>query len=315
MGIFAYLGMEKNDQAIIDWEINPSNSFTIFESWGSRERMIRNKSERYYYFYIDNWRTPPRVYLMERGIKHAEILAEVKAPKKMIGECIKAQGDTTVLDKCYAIDEGLKVWLEKNVLAKTSDPALIQAIIHNKDYEDTESGLPGKDEPITNLTQTNITHVSHTIREDELAQLAQKHNFFDSRYNPAGNFDNYLIDNGDQQTVTDLRTDVIWQRQGCDITSIRHIREYIDSCNSNNYQGHHDWRLPTMEEAWSLMNPEQNDKGLYIHSCFSKNQPFIFVADKREPGGYWFADFKQGTVFWASGSIPGGFGRLCRTKK
>ena len=61
MGIFETLGLAHHPQATIDWEITPALTFTIFESWGSKERNIRSKSERYYYFYIDNWQEPPRV--------------------------------------------------------------------------------------------------------------------------------------------------------------------------------------------------------------------------------------------------------------
>lgn len=315
MGIFAYLGMADNDQATIDWEITPANSFTIFESWGSRERMIRSKNERYYYFFIDTWKSPAKVYLMERGIKHAKILAKIDAPRKMVDQCITSQGSKAGLDKCYAVDEGLKTWLKANILGSESDNSLIQAIIHNKDHEEMETGLPDRNAPHPVLSEITLASAGHKIGEDDLEDLVRRHNFFDSRYNPGGKFDNYLVDNGDRLTVTDLVTGIMWQRLGCDITSIRHIKEYLAAANKNNFAGCNDWRLPTMEEAWSLMEPSRNDKGLYLHPCFSKNQPFVFLADRRDPGGYWFADFKQGSVFWASGTIPGGFGRLCRKIK
>jgi hypothetical protein len=82
--------------------------------------------------------------------------------------------------------------------------------------------------------------------------------------------------------------------------------------NQVNFAGFNDWYLPSMAEALSLMKREENSKGVHLHPCFSKEQPFIFVAQQRDPGGYWFCDYKQGTLFWASGTIPGGFSRLCR---
>jgi hypothetical protein len=60
------------------------------------------------------------------------------------------------------------------------------------------------------------------------------------------------------------------------------------------------------------MQPELNVKGQHLHPAFSSDQPFIFVDAVRKPGGQWFVDFKQGRAYWASGTIPGGFGRLCR---
>ena len=49
MGLSAKLGFD--NKISIDWEITPADTFGIFESWGGKER-VRNKSERFYYFYI-----------------------------------------------------------------------------------------------------------------------------------------------------------------------------------------------------------------------------------------------------------------------
>lgn len=53
-------------------------------------------------------------------------------------------------------------------------------------------------------------------------------------------------------------------------------------------------------------------KGLHLHPCFSKAQPFIFVATRRKPTGYWFVDYMRGRIYWSSSTVPGGYGRLCR---
>jgi len=105
---------------------------------------------------------------------------------------------------------------------------------------------------------------------------------------------------------------LMWQRYGLDIASHRVINRRIEELNATGLAGSHDWRLPTMEEALSLLEPAMNDKGLRLHPAFSKEQPFIFVAAQRKPGGYWFVDFKHGRTFWSSGTIPGGFARLVR---
>jgi hypothetical protein len=151
------------------------------------------------------------------------------------------------------------------------------------------------------------------LTEEEVAGLAAQHNFYDSRNNPQGNFRNALVDNGDGLTVTDHASGLMWQRGGCDLTAVRNVQKYVEELNRQRFAGFADWRLPTMEEAFSLLEPRVNAKGAHLHPCFSREQPFIFLADQRKPGGYWFMDFKQGTAFWASGSIPGGFGRVCRS--
>jgi len=311
MGLFERLGITNQDgQAAIDWEITPALTFTIFESWGSKERIVRSSSERYYYFFIDNWEAPPKVCLMERGIKHVRVLAEIDAPREMIDRCIQQQGAKSGLDKCYAVDETLKEWLIKNVLE--GDGSLVRPVAVVIDQEDMDSGLPGRDDGVTPPRTVTLPSESTVVQEDDLPGIIEKYNFFDTELNPDGRFENCLVDNGDGLTVTDLVTGVVWQRQGCDITSIRNVNRYVEGLNSNGFAGHDDWRLPTVEEAWSLMEHQANEKGLFLHKAFSKKQPFIFVAAQRQPGGYWFMDYKQGRIFWASGTIPGGFGRVCR---
>jgi uncharacterized protein DUF1566 len=150
------------------------------------------------------------------------------------------------------------------------------------------------------------------INDDQIDGVIKKWNFFDSEHNPGGCFENVLVDTGDGLTVVDQKTGLMWQREGLDITSVRTMNRNIDKLNTEGFAGYQDWRMPTLEEAMSLVEPEMNSKGTYLQLCFSKEQPFIFVDAQRKPGGYWFVDYKQGRAFWSSGTIPGAFARLCR---
>lgn len=306
------LGLGKRELAI-NWDLTPTDTFGMFESWGGKER-LRNKSERFYYFYIDNWGQQAKLYLMERGIKHARILARVSAPQKMIDACVAGQGKG-LLDKNYAIDDVLANWLLQHVIT-ADDLAYVTPMQSEIKTEALETSLPGRNGVLpSGLGRITLRSSAAIIKEDQVAGIVAAGNFFDKRYNQAGRFENFLVDNGDQLTVTDLRTGIMWQRGGCDITNIRSVRENIKNMNAGGFAGHDGWRLPTMEEALSLLEPRVNAKNLYLHPCFSREQPFVFLADERRPGGYWFIDFKQATVFWASGTNPGGFGRVCRSVK
>ena len=139
-------------------------------------------------------------------------------------------------------------------------------------------------------------------------------NFFDASLNPAGRFENLFMDNEDDLTVTDLKTGLMWQRSGHDaIVTNRHAAAYCRKINETGFATHADWRLPTLSEGLSLLTVKKNICGLHLHPCFSGAQPFIFVDHRRKPGGQWYIDFNEGTVFWASGHNPGGFVRLCRS--
>ncbi len=311
MGLFQKLGFTSQVTPAIDWDLLPAEAFAIFESWGGKIR-ISSPDERFYYFFIDTWENPPNLCLMERGVKFARVLARIDAPQEMIDRAVANQGKTMGLDKSYAIDENLKKWLIENVVDCENTSKVIP-LESSFEKESTESGLPGKDTPLPpDLHTSTLPQISQDIQEEDVANIAKQNNFYDSRHNPNGSFSNFLVDNNDGLTVTDKATGLMWQRGGNDITSIRRTKDYVKKTNQDNFAGFSDWRLPNMAEALSLMEQKENAKGVHLHPCFSKEQPFIFVAQERDPGGYWFCDFKQGTLFWASGTIPGGFGKLCR---
>ncbi|MDH3347662.1 MAG: DUF1566 domain-containing protein [Desulfobulbaceae bacterium] len=309
MGLYKTLGFE--NAFSIDWDMTPEYTFGTFESWGGKER-IRNKSERIYYFFIDNWGKSPKLYLMERGIKHAKLLAEIEAPSEMVQYCVKQQGKA-IFDKNFAINHQIKKWLITNVL-ETDDPSKVTIIKQQETKEFMATGLPKSSDPLPSLPHITLPGTYEEMSENEIKLLIQQYNLLDLNYNSDGNFDNYLVDNEDNLTVTDKITGLMWQRGGLDIMSHRMMGREIDKTNKNNFAGYADWRLPSIAEALSLMTKDLNEFGIHLHPYFSASIPFIFANATRRTGGYWFVDFKQGRTFWASGTIPGAFGRLCRNE-
>ncbi|MFC1837193.1 DUF1566 domain-containing protein [Thermodesulfobacteriota bacterium] len=309
MSFFSNLGVDPT-QASIDWDLKPAETFGIFESWGGKER-VKNKNERFYYFYIDNWQPPARLQLMERGIKYARVLARIEAPQALIDECIVEQGKSTTLDANYAINHTMRQWLEKNVV-DSDDSSLVIPVQAEKEDDMQSTGLPGVEDQVPDLQPRNLRSSLLSFKEDEIAKQVSDSGLFERQYNPEGNDFGYLVDSGDHLTVRDLTTNLMWQRSGSEINSIRSIQRWVEELNRNSFAGYDDWRLPTFEEALSLAVKTKNSKNLYLHPCFSAAQPFVFTTDRREPGGHWFVDYAQARVFWASGFNPGGFGRVCR---
>lgn len=311
MGMFHKVKVGDRTISPIDWEMNPDLSFGTFESWGGRER-VRNNDECVYYFFVDNWGDEPKLCLMERAVKHAKIMAEIKAPAQLVKRCVEGQGTSSIFEKSYAINDQIKQWLIDNVL-DGGDSNLVIAKTDKVFVENMGKPLPSSK---TNafLGETVLLPAEPAFINDEhIEDLIKKHNFFDAENNPEGNFENSFVDVGNDELLVDQRTSLMWQRAGIDIGSTRHMQRAVKEHNDNRFGGYDDWRLPTLEEAMSLMEPQKNEKDVYLHPCFSREQPFVFVAAQRKPGGYWFVDFKQGRPFWSSGTIPGGFGRLVRT--
>ncbi len=310
MGMFH--SVKIGDQVIspIDWDMTPDISFGTFESWGGRER-VRNNAECVYYFFVDNWDEEPKLCLMERAVKHAKIVAEIKAPSEILKQCVKNQGSSSIFEKSYAINEQIKQWLINNIL-DGGDSKLIVPRVEVVLTEDMGTPLPRVTEKPFTGDAVLLPSVPGLINDDQIADVIREWNFFDAEYNPSGKFENSFVSTSNPEVIIDQRTSLMWQRDGLDINSNRTIQKNIDELNKKMFAGFSDWRLPTMEEAMSLMEPVKNFKDVFLKPCFSKEQPFIFVAAQRKPGGYWFVDYKQGRAFWSSGTIPGGFGRLVR---
>uniref|UniRef100_UPI004057174A Lcl C-terminal domain-containing protein n=1 Tax=Candidatus Electrothrix sp. TaxID=2170559 RepID=UPI004057174A len=312
MGLFNALNLKGNPTSV-DWEMTPEYSFGTFESWGGRER-VRSSNERIYYFFIDAWGETPKLCLMERGIKHARVVAEIQAPLDMMQHCVDTQGKVALFERTYAINAELKQWLMENILENDDTSRVVP--VEEADQRDRlgASGLPGHDEPLPDDLPSPIvlpaTHME--LVEEEAEKMIREYNFTDQKRNSDGVFRNYLLDNGDGLTVTDAVTGLMWQRAGIDIMSHRMLGKEIEKINAQGFAGHKDWRMPTLAEAMSLVEQELSRKNQFLHPAFSADQPFIMVDTTRRPGGQWFVDYKQGSAYWASGTIPGGFGRLCR---
>jgi len=293
----------------IDWEMTPDWTFGTYESWGGKER-VRNNDERIYYFFIDGWGERPKLCLMERGVKHARIVAEIHAPDDLVRSCVKAHGKVAYYEQSFAIDEQIRTWLIDHVLDE-GDSALVTPMTETVTHEDMGVKLPRWGGSIDRGEVVVIPGDAHSLSDDDVSNLISTWNFYDAELNAGGRFENRLFENG-RHTIVDARTGLMWQKGGLDINSFRTITRQVKQLNEERLHGHDDWRLPGLAEAMTLMEPVVNDKGIHLNSNFSKEQPFIFTSEKRSGSGYWFVDYKQGRVFWSSGTIPGGFGRLCR---
>ena len=309
--MFTKLKLSNTTAADIEWKMTPDLAFCTFSAKGLRDD-LSNTDERVCYFFIDNYGDEPRLYLMERGTRYVNILAEIKAPVTMMVDCIIYQGSSLSTKDNFPIDASLKSWLITEVVEQENSPFLIPSIQKEAEKEDFGEVLPARGKTGFSGEAVHLPTEQCTLTEDQLESLIMQWNFYDSKLNPQGRFENALADNGDSLTVTDERTGLMWQRSGLDLCSIRKMTSDIEELNKNGFAAYYDWRIPTVEEAMSLMECVPNGKGLYLHPCFSKEQPFIFVAAKRTPTGYWFVDYKQGKVYWSSGTVPGGFCRLCR---
>ncbi len=108
--------------------------------------------------------------------------------------------------------------------------------------------------------------------------------------------------------VVDNATGLMWHQSGSDDEmEWDEAKEWVEDLNSEEgYAGYQDWRLPTLEEAASLLESSEKNRDLYIDPVFSKKQGWIWTGDKFDSEAAWLVFFDHGGVIW--NGIFGNFG-------
>jgi hypothetical protein len=98
--------------------------------------------------------------------------------------------------------------------------------------------------------------------------------------------------------VLDHVTGLMWQKAGLDyLLTYAEAQAYIRQLNAQQFAGHNDWRLPTIPELMSLLEPEKQSNGLYLNPIFDSQQ-WCWSADKSSSGSAWRVYFDSGGVSW-----------------
>ncbi len=98
--------------------------------------------------------------------------------------------------------------------------------------------------------------------------------------------------------VIDHATGLMWHQSGSmDFMRWNGAKEWIRVLNNRGYAGFKDWRLPTLDEAVSLLESGRSNN-LYIDSVFSEEQWGIWTGDKHGSLGVWSVYFSLGNVRW-----------------
>jgi uncharacterized protein YjbI with pentapeptide repeats len=104
-----------------------------------------------------------------------------------------------------------------------------------------------------------------------------------------------------KMVVVAYATGLIWHRGGSDNPMYGdYVKEWIQKLNESGYAGYRDWRMPTLEEAASLLESSKNNEDLYIDPAFGKRASLIWTGDECVDGAgsevAWTVNFYFGRV-------------------
>lgn len=136
------------------------------------------------------------------------------------------------------------------------------------------------------------------LKEDVRTALKNR-DLFEKYYNKTGNFENHyeLQTMNDQTVVMDYATGLMWLRSGSsDYMTYEKARKWVESLNRDKFAGYSDWRIPTLEEAASLLENKENRFNLFIDEIFAREQRYIWTADAFGEDKAWALDFYAGDV-------------------
>ena len=142
--------------------------------------------------------------------------------------------------------------------------------------------------PITSATGGSITLRSHykSLTASQVQSMPnvsiRKKTVLGFHGHSAINHDYNLKAIKGDKVVVDNATGLMWHQSGSDDEMVWHeALEWIRKLNKSGYAGCQDWRLPTVEEAASLLEPSKRN-GLCIDPVFSNVQSFIYTGDRND---------------------------------
>ena len=121
---------------------------------------------------------------------------------------------------------------------------------------------------------------SGPLSEAEVRAMIREHDVYERRWNPAARERLFALMAMDENVVGDAMTGLFWQRSGtAEPIDASRVRDAIEALNEQYFGSCSDWRLPTLEEAMSLLQPSKTGDGMHIPREFDRRQTKIWTMD------------------------------------
>ena len=191
----------------------------------------------------------------------------------------------------------------------------------NNPYSDDDKELRGKvsqkvkywEDYIEKKGPSTVTlrSIPKELTENDVNNMFQDKNFYESLRNRFGEFKNKYQSksiNG-HWIIIDESTGLMWAWGGSNAMGTHaNAIDWLKEVNRHVFAGFSDWRLPTLEEAATLLESKKMSGGLFLDSVFSNFQQWIWTSDPDGSGKYWTVCFLYGNVM----AYPENYGSWAR---
>lgn len=137
------------------------------------------------------------------------------------------------------------------------------------------------------------------LSHQEMMKMVVRNKFFDNVENISApgfsnQFESKNINN--YKVIIDHASGLMWQRGGSSSSmDYKFAQKCVIMLNKKNYAGFSNWRIPTLEEAMSLMEQTRKNDDLYIDPLFDSKQSWIWTCDQgNDDSLIWMVSYGSG---------------------
>jgi uncharacterized protein len=138
-----------------------------------------------------------------------------------------------------------------------------------------------------------------SLDEEAITRMVAARNFFDAQKNPGGGFTHqYKPVNAVGLTlILDRAANLVWSRQQNPVKmNLEKTARWIESLNRVEYGGIRNWRLPTIEEAASLLQKNDHGETICLDGVFGAGIQATWTGDSVSGSESWIVDFREGVI-------------------
>ncbi len=187
-------------------------------------------------------------------------------------------------------------WLRSSIIV----PVIIGLVMTVLMSEKAASGEVDREEKSSVIPERIFRSTSREdLSGETVIAILKDKGFYDRDWNnSASAFPNDYTLQNEGKVVFDRVSGLMWQQSGSakDIF-FDEAEKYVAKLNSNQFAGYNEWRLPTLEETMSLMEPTEKSGGLHIDPIFDNTQGWIWTSDMNNTSLAWLVNFVSGNCY------------------